>query len=208
VTYQRILTYTLRSIIHKVMQVLFLTAGLMMTGQAVLTPMLMVLVLVIGDVLAMSTSTDNVRPSPHPSVWRMDKLSAVGVVMGLVNLVFCVSCLATGRYLLHLDIGVLRTMTVAILVLSGQAIIYVARERAHLWHSRPGRWVLVSSLVDLSIISTLSLNGILMAPLPPAILAGLLAAAIVFAFVLDMVKLTMFRWLAVDTFGKHPTRSF
>ena len=34
ITYQRVLTYTLRSIIHKVVQVLFLSAGLVMTGEA------------------------------------------------------------------------------------------------------------------------------------------------------------------------------
>ena len=196
-TYQRIFTYTLRSIVHKVMQVLFLTAGLIMTGQAILTPMLMVLVLVVGDVLAMSSSTDNVRPSAHPSVWRMDKLSAAGVTMGLVNLVFCISCLATGKYILHMDIAALRTMAVTILVLSGQAVIYVSRERAHLWNSRPSRWVLLSSVADLGIVSILSLNGILMTALPPIILAGLFVAAIVFAFVLDLVKLAMFRWLVV-----------
>ena len=70
-TYQRIFTYTLRSIVHKVVQVLFLAAGLVMTGQAILTPMLMVLMMVTGDFLAMSSSTDNVRPSPTPSLWRI-----------------------------------------------------------------------------------------------------------------------------------------
>ncbi len=44
-TFQRILTYTLRSIVHKVVQVLFLAAGLIITGQAILTPMLMVLMM-------------------------------------------------------------------------------------------------------------------------------------------------------------------
>jgi len=38
ITYQRILTYTLNSIIKKVVTVLFLVIGLVMTGHAVLTP--------------------------------------------------------------------------------------------------------------------------------------------------------------------------
>ena len=197
ITYQRILTYTLRSIVHKVMQVLFLAAGLLITGQAILTPMLMVLMMVIGDVLAMSSSTDNVRPSPHPSVWQMGRLTKAGVVMGLADLLFCVTALSIGKFVLDLDTLTLRTMTVCILVLSGQAVLYVSRERLHLWNSWPSRWMMLSSLADLAIIATLSLNGILMSPLPPAILAGLLAAAIMFAFVLDAVKLTMFRWFAV-----------
>jgi H+-transporting ATPase len=37
ITFQRILTYTLRSMVHKVRRVLFLTLGLVMTGHAILT---------------------------------------------------------------------------------------------------------------------------------------------------------------------------
>src|SRR3974377_360743 len=54
ITFQRILTYTLRSIVNKIRQVLFLMIGLLMTGHAVLTPLLMVLAMITGDFFAMS----------------------------------------------------------------------------------------------------------------------------------------------------------
>src|SRR6202161_3858697 len=111
-TFQRILTYTLRSIVHKVVQVLFLTAGLVIIGHAILTPTLMVLMMVTGDFLAMSSSTDNVRPSPNPNRWRIRNLTIAGVIMGMVDLLFCVACLATGKYVLGLDTESLRTLTV------------------------------------------------------------------------------------------------
>ena len=63
-TFQRILTYTLNSITKKTVQVLFLAVGLVMTGHAILTPLLMVLVMITGDFLGMALTTDNVRPSP------------------------------------------------------------------------------------------------------------------------------------------------
>ena len=37
--FQRVLTYTLNSITKKIVQVLFIAAGLLMTGHAVLTPL-------------------------------------------------------------------------------------------------------------------------------------------------------------------------
>ncbi len=196
-TYQRILTYTLRSIIHKVVQVLFLATGLALTRQAILTPTLMVLMMVTGDFLAMSSSTDNVHPSNLPSVWRIGPLSIAGIALGFVDLLFCVACLAVGKFALGLDTATLQTLTVATLVFGGQAVFYVARERRHLWSSRPGRWLLLSSVIDVLIISVLALNGLLMAPLSPAILAGLLLAAVVFAVVLDTVKTMLFRHLRV-----------
>jgi H+-transporting ATPase len=196
-TFQRIFTYTLRSIVHKVVQVLFLATGLILTGRAILTPMLMVLMMVTGDFLAMSSSTDNVRPSPTPSVWRIGHLTVAGIVMGGFDLLFCIACFATGKYLLGLDTEVLRTMTVVTLVFSGQAVFYVARERHHLWSSRPGPWLVVSSVVDVSIITLLAVNGVLMRPLPIAIVTGLFAAAFTFAFLLDTVKLALFRRLRI-----------
>jgi H+-transporting ATPase len=54
VTFQRILTYTLNSVTKKVVQVLFLAVGSIMTGHAILTPMLMVIIMLTGDLLGMS----------------------------------------------------------------------------------------------------------------------------------------------------------
>jgi H+-transporting ATPase len=196
-TFQRILTYTLRSIVHKVVQVLFLAAGLMMTGQAILTPMLMVLMMVTGDFLSMSSSTDNVRPSPTPSVWKIGSLTAACIIMGVFDLLFCVACFSTGRFLLDLDTGTLQTLAVVTLVFSGQAVFYVARERQHLWSSRPGKWLIVSSTVDLTLFSLLAVNGVLMRPLAMAIVAGLLAAAVVFSVLLDLLKVALFRRLDI-----------
>jgi H+-transporting ATPase len=196
-TFQRILTYTLRSIVHKVMQLLFLGAGLVMTGHAILTPTLMVLMMVTGDFLAMSSSTDNVRPSPKPNTWRIRNLTIAGIILGVVDLMFCVACLATGKFVIGLDTDTLRTLTVITLVFSGQALFYVARERQHIWSSLPGRWLILSSVTDLSLISVLAINGFLMAAIPVGILAGVFVAAILFAFVLDAMKSVLFRYLAV-----------
>ena len=49
ITFQRIQTYTLNAIIKKIVTVLFLVVGLIMTRQAILTPLLMVIVMVTGD---------------------------------------------------------------------------------------------------------------------------------------------------------------
>ena len=78
VTFQRILTYTLNSITKKIVQVLFLAVGLIMTGHAILTPLLMVLIMITGDFLGMSLTTDNVRPSPTPNAWHIGNLTICG----------------------------------------------------------------------------------------------------------------------------------
>jgi H+-transporting ATPase len=166
VTFQRILTYTLRSVTRKIDQLLFLTVGLVITGHAILTPMLMVILMTTGDFLAMSSTTDNVRPSSKPNAWRIDNLTIAGIIMGTCNLVFCSSVLAIGQFRLGLDIDALRTLAIVTLVFSGQAVLYVVRERRRLWSLRPSFWLMLSSVIDLSIIATLATRGILMTSLP------------------------------------------
>ncbi len=194
VTFQRILTYALRSIVQKSRQVLFLGFGLVLTKHAILTPALMVISMVTGDFLAMSSTTDNVRPSPMPNVWRIDHLTIVGIIVGLFDLVFCAAILAYGSMVMHLDIDSLRTMTFVTITCNGQAVFYAVRERKRIWSSRPSLLVVLSSIVDGSIIGTLALGGFMMAPLAPSIVAGILAAAIVLSLVLDQIKAWLFAW--------------
>jgi H+-transporting ATPase len=192
ITFQRILTYALRAIVHKSRQVLFLGFGLILTKHAILTPMLMVISMITGDFLAMSSTTDNVRPSPMPNSWRIDSLTIVGIAIGLFDLAFCASLLTIGVFVLNLDIDTLRTMTLVTLAFNGQAVFYVVRERKRLWSSRPSLIVFVSSVLDILIIGTLAVQGILMAPLSLLIVAAIFAAAVVLAFIMDQVKVWLF----------------
>jgi len=196
-TFQRILTYTMRSIINKVVQVLFLFAGLIMTGHAVITPLLIVLVMVVSDFLAMSASTDNVRPSPTPNVWRIGNLTIASLALDACDLAFCIGLLAIGHYTLGLDTAHLQTMAVVILVFSGQAIFYVSRERRRFWASRPSKWVLISSVGDVGFITILASFGLLMAPLPIATTGLIAAGGIILVLVLDNVKVATFHRLAI-----------
>jgi H+-transporting ATPase len=177
--------------------VLFLLAGLVISGAAVLTPLLMVMMMVAGDFFALSSATDNVRASSAPNVWRIGNLTIAGIILGFCNLVFCIASLAVGRFALGLDSASLRTLTVVTLVFSGQAIFYVSRERRHLWSSRPGSWLIASSVLDITLFSTLAIQGILMTPLPGRIVACVFGAALALAFCLDTVKLLLFRRLAI-----------
>jgi len=198
VTFQRILTYAMNSVIKKIVQVLFLAAGLILTGQAILTPMLMVILMITGDFLAMSLTTDNVRPSPAPNAWRIGPLTIAGVVMGVGELIFCIAVLAVGKFRMALGIEALRTLSLVGLVFGSEATLYAVRERRRLWNSRPSLWVIVSSVCDVLIIVALATRGIAMTPLPLPVIAWTLAAAAVFAFVLDLVKAPVFNRLEIS----------
>jgi H+-transporting ATPase len=197
VTFQRILTYTMNSVTKKVAQVFLLAVGLILTGQAILTPMLMVIIMITGDFLGMALTTDNVTPSPSPSVWRVGTLTLAGVFMGLSELVLCVAALVVGKFHLGYGIDALRTLAFVVIVFGNQATTYTNRARRHLWSRAPSRWLVMSSAVDLLIASTLANRGLAMAPLPLAVIGVTLAGAVAFAFLVDFVKVPVFRRLGI-----------
>ncbi|MGA3074337.1 MAG: HAD-IC family P-type ATPase, partial [Bryobacteraceae bacterium] len=197
VTFQRIFTYALNSVTKKTVQVLFLAVGLVLTGHAILTPMLMVIIMLAGDLLGMSLATDNVRPSPMPNAWRIGRLTIAGVFMGTCELVFCTAVLAIGKFRLGLGIDALRTLAFVTIVFGNQATTYTNRERQRMGSARPSRWLIGSSAIDVLIASTLAICGIAMSPLPVFAVGGILVAAAVFAFIADFVKVPVFKRLGI-----------
>jgi H+-transporting ATPase len=187
--FQRLLAYTFNMLVKKTEIVLFLAIGLGLTGHAVLTPALMVLLFMTNDFLAMSLTTDRASPAPKPSVWRMRNITIAAIVLGLTKLTFSTSLLAYGKFRLDLSAPELQTLAFVTLVFSNQAVLYVLRERRHMWASRPSNWILASSMIDIAIVLALALSGTLMEPLPARVIAAIFVAAIGFAFILDRIKL-------------------
>jgi H+-transporting ATPase len=196
-TFQRIQNYTINSITKKIVTVLFLMAGLMMTGHAILTPLLMVIIMIAGDFLAMSLTTDNVRASPAPNAWHIGKLTIAATILAFSLLVFLCGVLAVGVFVLDLPLPALQTLSFVTVVFGSQAMIYAIRGRPHLWSIRPSLLLAGSSVLDVAIACILAIAGIAMAPLPASVVAETLAASCVFAVALDLVKWPAFMRLGI-----------
>jgi H+-transporting ATPase len=117
--------------------------------------------------------------------------------MGFCFLAFSTAMLAVGKFELHLGIESLRTLSVVGIVFGSQVTTYVIRGRQHLWGLRPSLLLVLSSVADVLIISTLAIRGIAMTPLPILVVACEFAAAIAFGAVLDVVKIPVFARLRI-----------
>ena len=197
VTFQRIQTYTLNSIIKKIVTVLFLIVGLVMTEHAILSPLLMVIIMITGDFLTMSLTTDNVRASQMPNAWHIGNLTMAGAIMAICLLAFCSSVLAVGKFEMGFGIAALRTLAFIALVFGSQATLYAIRQRRHMWGFRPSLWLVLSSVGDVVIAAVLAIGGVAMRPIPAMAVAGTLAAATALAVVLDLVKVPVFARLRI-----------
>jgi H+-transporting ATPase len=193
VAFQRLLAYAFNMLVKKTEIVLFLAIGLVLTGGAVMTPALMVLLFVTNDFLSMSLTTDRASPSPSPSVWRMRNITGAALVLGLCKLAFSTGVLALGRFRFGMGPVELQTLAFVTLVLGNQAVLYVVREQHRMWNSRPGRWVLASSVLDIALASLLAASGTLMHSLSWLSIGAVVAGAACFALILDQIKLPVLR---------------
>jgi hypothetical protein len=138
-----------------------------------------------------------------PNTWRIGRLTIAGVILGVCLLAFCSGILAVGKIGMNLEVEALRTLAFIVLVFGSQAMIYAIRERRHLWGSRPSLLLVASSVTDIAIASTLAVAGIAMTPIPGMLVGGTLAASVIFAIVVDLIKVPVFARLGIAQDPRH-----
>ncbi len=193
--YQRMLTYTLNKIIKTFQISLFLSFGLFFTRTFVTTPRLILLLLFANDFVTMSITTDRVSYASTPERWDVQRIVVGSLVMAVPLLGFSFGVFYVGRDLLHLDLAALQTLVFVMLVLTGQATVYLVRERRHFWSSKPSRWMIASTLADIVVITLLATLGLLMAKIGVALVAGTLGAAFLYMLCVDQLKIWIFERL-------------
>ncbi|HQT46967.1 MAG TPA: HAD-IC family P-type ATPase [Acidocella sp.] len=186
--FQRIHTYTLSMVVRKIAFVLYLALGLVITGHAVLTPLLMVLLLIVNDFLTMAITTDRALPSAHPRHWRIGWIIGEGGIYGLATLGYATLMLQAGRLLWHLPLSQLRTLSFLTLMLAIQASVYVIREERWVWSSAPSLWLAGATVAMVAFSLLVAGFGVLMAPLGWNILGAIIGSVLLFTLLLDLLK--------------------
>lgn len=195
--YQRMLTYTLNKVMKTIEIAVFVTAGILLTRTLVITPLLIVLLLFTNDFVTMSIATDRVSFSPQADRWKIATLMRTASLLAALVLLLSFFVFFVGRDWLGLPLAQLQTLVFVMLVFTGQSNVYLVRARNHLWHSRPSRWLLLSSILDVLVVSILAARGVRMAALPWTLIAALFALVCVFAVMIDAVKIRVFDYFGV-----------
>ena len=200
--YQRMLTYTLNKIVKTFQIGLFLSLGLLLFGDFVTRPRLILLLLFANDFVTMSLATDRVSFSPQPDRWNIRSLVVSALVVASAWLTFSFGTFLVARDVLNLDLGQLQTLVFLMLVFSGQANVYLVRERRHLWSSRPSRWLILGTTFDVIAVSLLATQGILMIGIRPALVGGMLLATVLYTLGLDVFKVAT--WTRLSRLSPAP----
>jgi H+-transporting ATPase len=195
--YQRMLTYTLNKIMKTFEIGIFLSVGVMASRTFIITPLLVVLLLFTNDFVTMAIATDRVSASPRPDRWNIRTLMFTAGALAVLVLMLSFSVFFVGRDVLHLPLGELQTLVFLMLVFSGQGNIYLVRERNRFWHSRPSRWLILSSVADVIVVSLFAAKGIWMSPVSLPLIASLFFTIALFLFLIDIAKVQVFRYFDI-----------
>ncbi|HYM91997.1 MAG TPA: HAD-IC family P-type ATPase, partial [bacterium] len=191
--HQRMLTYTLNKIVKTFEISLLLSLGLLVGRVFLTTPLLIVLLLFANDFVTMSIATDRVSFGRVPDRWNVRPLVVAALGVAAFLLLFSFAIAWVGLRVLRLPLASLQTLMFVWLVLSGQATVYLVRERGHFWRTWPSRWMMASTAGDLIGVSLLAARGWLMAPIPPLVLMALLGVALLYVVTADQLKVPLFR---------------
>ena len=145
------------------------------------------MLLFTNDFVTMSIATNHVSPSLLPDRWHIRNLIQAGMSLGSLILLLSFGLFFFGRDFLHLPLPQLQTLVFVTLVFTGQGMVYLVRAGHHFWKSAPSGWMILSSIVTW-IVCLLSARGIVMAPLPGAMIASVMLACALYLIALDFLK--------------------
>jgi len=118
-----------------------------------------------------------------------------GLALGSLILVFSFGIFLAGRNRLQLPLPQLQSLVFITLVFTGQGTVYLVRQRQHFWKSRPSKWLVLSSVADIVVVSILASRGILMEAIPLQVLFGVLIPCVCYLVAVDLVKTGLLRKL-------------
>jgi H+-transporting ATPase len=196
--FQRVLTFTLSMLVNKAVTLIVMSGGLMMTGHAVMTPLLQALWMLEGDIPMMARAADRAKPTSYPNAWRIRELVIMALPLGTVKLAYVMGVLALGWFRLKLDAEAMRSLTFLTLVLAGQATGLVLRARDHVWSSRPALVLLAAIAMAAALASIFAWMGWFMAGLPGWLVLSLYGTSLGYGLTLDLVKVLMLRSVPID----------
>jgi H+-transporting ATPase len=192
------LTYTLNKIIKTFQIALFLSLGFIFTGMFVVTPMLIILLLFANDFVTMSISTDNVSYSRTPDQWKILPLVIASFGLALPVLLLSFGFFYVAQNVLQLPLGQLQTLMFVMLVFTGQANVYLVRERQNFWKSAPSHWMLLGTLADVILVGIFASQGILMTAIPLSYVAISLLVVALYIPCADWLKILIFKLTRIE----------
>jgi len=192
-TYQRMLSWVINKVIKVIEFVVLLTIGFFWFHHLILSLLGVSLLVFANDFVTMSLATDRVREAPSPNKWNVRKIMLASLVPALLFVAGDVMVIVAVMKRNHLTPDELRTLVLLILIFTGQFKVLMVRERNHFWSSRPGKWLIIITLVTITVFILVGVYGVIVPPLRPQVVLIPLLFLFLLTILIDFPKTWFFR---------------
>ncbi len=168
-THHRISNWVISKISKTLFTVLFVCASYLLTGQFVVSPFDMVMLLFIIDFVSLALSTDNVSWSKKPETWNTKPMIKKGFLLGILLILEAMIWLFAAKGFFHLtDINQLQTFGFAVLFFASVFNLIVIRTDGYFYKQSIGGtllWVLIADILLVILMLTIGLMGFTSLPI-------------------------------------------
>ena len=168
-THHRISNWVISKISKTLFTVLFVCAAYLLTGQFVVSPFDMVMLLFIIDFVSLALSTDIVSWSKKPESWNIKPMIRKGFLLGVLLIIEAMIWLFIVRKFFQVtDINQLQSFGFAVLFFASVFNLIIVRTDGYFYKQKIGNillWVLVADILLVLVLLTIGLFGFISLPI-------------------------------------------
>ena len=196
--FERMMSYMLYRVSMTLAIMLFVVSSILFFNFFPLTAVMIIVLALLDDLPIMTIAYDRATAAPKPVKWDMPRVFLISSVLGLCAVVQSFMLLFLGRNHYHLDGPHLQTMMFLQLVAGGHLLLFVTRAVGPFWMPPFPDPRLFFAIVGTQLVAVLACGfgiGTVVPALPWTIIGWVWVYNIAWMFVLDLVKIALYRVL-------------
>ncbi len=196
--FQRMATYAMVKVV-KVFQIIgFIAIVFVLFKFIPITPFLLILLIFTNDVVNITLSTDNEMYSKKPDAWRIRPIIISSAIMGIMLMVEALALVPLGLGVFKFTVPEFQTAAFLMFNIGDNLTVYNLRSKARFWNSRPSMPLVLSSILGMGMGIAFAASGLLMKSISGYSIISIIGVAIAFMFLIDIVKMHLFKRFGLD----------
>ena len=199
--FERMNSYAIYRITETIRIMIFVVLAMLVFNFYPITAIMIILLAFLNDVPIMTIAYDRTYLDPKPVRWNMHRVIVVSTVMGLTGVMGSFLMLYLAINWLHLSIPQIQTYIFLKMAVAGHLTLFVARNKGFfLKKPYPAPIMIWSGIVTKVIGTLLAAYGFgLIAPIRWSEIALIWGYSIVWAFLTDWAKVSVYRHFAMES---------
>lgn len=198
--FERMNSYAIYRITETIRIMIFVVLAILVYNFYPITAIMIILLALLNDIPIMTIAYDNTWLDPKPVQWDMKRVLTISTALGLIGVIETFGLLIIAKTWLGLNIAQIQSFIFLKLAIAGHLTLFVARSRTPFWNKPfPASAMIWSALVTKLLATLIVGMGWFMAPVPWKYIGLIWGYCIIWIFIEDRAKLTIYDHLRLES---------